>query len=133
MVVPSCHAHLHSEQQVVSAARVGIAHRARGWSHSSCFPRGTAAVPRHLAGRSCPARKASTGPEEAARRSVRAWGAVDTEGANLALTLAARAGSALGGSQGAIVAGLAGGAFAADIELRVLFALVADIEMVISA
>jgi len=49
------------------------------------------------------------------------------------LALAARAGSALGASDGAIVAGLAGGAFAADIELRVLFALIADIEMVISA
>ena len=79
-----------------------------------------------------PARQAS-GPKEAARRSVRARGAVDTECASLALALAARAGSALSASNGAIVAGLAGGAFAVDIELRVLFALVADIEMVVSA
>jgi hypothetical protein len=49
------------------------------------------------------------------------------------LALANRAGSALGASYRAVVAGLAGGAFAADIELHVLFALVADIEMVIAA
>jgi hypothetical protein len=49
------------------------------------------------------------------------------------LALANRAGSALGASHGAIVARLAGSAFAADIEFRVLFTLVADIEMVIAA
>ena len=73
------------------------------------------------------------GAKEAVFRSVRARGAVDTECASLSLALAARAGSALGGSQGAIVTRLAGGAFAAAVELRVLFALVADIEMVVSA
>jgi hypothetical protein len=49
------------------------------------------------------------------------------------LALAARAGSALGGPHRALVAGLAGGAFAMAIELRVLFTLVADIEMVVAA
>jgi hypothetical protein len=49
------------------------------------------------------------------------------------LALATRAGSALGGSHRAIIAGLAGGAFAAVVELRVLFALVADIKTVVAA
>jgi hypothetical protein len=49
------------------------------------------------------------------------------------LALAARAGSALGASHRAIVAGLAGGAVAADINLRVLFTLIADIEIVVAA
>jgi hypothetical protein len=48
------------------------------------------------------------------------------------LALATRAGSALGASHGAIVAGLARGAFAVEIELRMLITLVADIEMVIA-
>jgi hypothetical protein len=49
------------------------------------------------------------------------------------LALAARAGSALGGPHRALIARLAGGAFAMAIELRVLFTLVADIEMVVAA
>ena len=79
-----------------------------------------------------PARQAR-GAKEAIIRSVRARGAVDAECANVTLALAAWAGSALSGSYGAIEARLAGRAFAADIELRVLFTLVADIEMVITA
>ena len=79
-----------------------------------------------------PARQAR-GAEEAIIRSVRARGAVDTECANVTLALAAWAGSTLGVSHGAIVAGLAGGAFAANIELRVLFTFVADIEIVVAA
>ena len=73
------------------------------------------------------------GAKEAVILTVRARGAVDTGCASLTLALAARAGSALRGSHRALVAGLAGGAFAVAIELRVLFTLVADIEMVIAA
>jgi hypothetical protein len=49
------------------------------------------------------------------------------------LALAARAGSALRGSHRALVAGLAEGAFAAAIDLLVLFTLEADIEVVVAA
>jgi hypothetical protein len=80
-----------------------------------------------------PLARRACGAKEAVNLTVRARGAVDTECASLTLALAARAGSALRGSHRALVAGLAEGAFAAAIDLLVLFTLEADIEVVVAA